>query len=722
MHRTELLRERTLQRQQRITGRHRLHPAVDAASLKSTESIASWQVRTGIRVRDRLASLRFEIDELELLAGRTSDICCGQAELAQAEAYLAGYPGSPGQTGHCQPDYEVLFSTGIDVLRGQIRLQREQAETTETTDSTESAESTESTESAESQKILESQEALDFYQSCLYALDGFQIMIEHAADMVEEALVNATGPRRDELGEIMASCRRIAHAKPETFRDAIQLLWFVMLGHMSGDGVWLVGPGRLDRVLLPYHRPENRELELELIEALYLLINDYDLPGLAYAVMVGGCDGDGRDAGNELSFLAMEAIRRTRLVYPTVGLCHHPGTSDELMELTVGLVADGYATPAFFNDATISSGLRKYGVPPHESHDYINSTCVEITPTGCSNVWVASPYFSLCGMLMEQIDDAVAVNRRYPDFDIFLEEYFERMNIKIAEAVKTEAESRELRRLYGRKPLQSLFTRDCLSRGHDIDDGGARYNWVECSFVSAANLVDSLEVIRRMVIGEGRLTFHELKRVLDADFAGNEALRLELLAGNPKYGNNIPETDVLMRKLVDRIQTECARYRLPPDDAPFVPGMFCWIMHQRLGAECRATPDGRKAGFPFADGSGPAQGREMKGPTAAIMSVTSWDHSGMIGGIAYNMKFDKSLFSSQDMRRKLRFLIETYLDRGGFETQINVLDNGILAKAMENPEAYRDLVVRIGGYTDYFTHLSPGMQAEVMQRTAFMAL
>jgi len=294
--------------------------------------------------------------------------------------------------------------------------------------------------------------------------------------------------------------------------------------------------------------------------------------------------------------------------------------------------------------------------------------------------------------------------------------------MKIAEAVKIEAESRKLRRLYGRKPLQSIFTRDCLSRGHDIDDGGARYNWVECSFVGAANLVDSLEVIRRMVFGEGELTFHELKKALDADFAGYEVLRMKLLAGNPKYGNNLPETDDLMRQLVDRIQVECARHRLPPDDAPFVPGMFCWVMHQRLGAECRATPDGRKAGFPFADGSGPAQGREMNGPTSAILSVTSWDHAGMIGGIAYNMKFDKSLFSSPNIRKKLRFLIETYLDRGGFETQINVLDSGILAKAQEKPDDYRDLVVRIGGYTDYFTHLSPEMQAEVMQRTAFIAL
>ena len=695
MSRTAILRERTLQRQQCVSGKHRFHPPVDAASLKSTENIASWQLRSGIRVRDRLAALRFEIDELELLAGRTVDIDYEQAELEQARTYLAGYHGAPGQTGHCQPDYEVLFSTGIDMLREQINLKAIQAV---------------------------SSDARDFYHSCIGALDGLQIMIGHAADTVEQAFNQASGSRREELYEILNSCRRIAHAKPETFRDAIQLVWFVMLGHMSGDCVGLVGPGRLDRVLLPYHRTEDKDIELELIEALYLLINDYDVPGLAYAVMAGGRDAEGRDAANELSYLVMEAVRRTKLVYPTVGLCRHHGTPEALMELTANLIADGYATPAFFNDDTISAGMRQYGIPAGDSYNYINSTCVEITPAGCSNVWVASPYFSLCCILMELIDDTVSARREYPDFDIFLEAYFQRLSGKIADAVKIQSEFREQRRLYGRKPFQSIFTHDCLSRGRDIDDGGARYNWVECSFVGGANLADSLAAIRQTVFDKHELTFLELKQALDADFSGYEALRMELLAACPKYGNNLPEVDILLQQLVDRLKKECAKYKLPPDDAPFVPGMFCWVMHQRLGADCRATPDGRKAGFAFADGSGPAQGREKNGPTAAIMSVTSWDQSGMIGGVAYNMKFDKSLFSSPEMRAKFQHLVEVFLDRGGFETQINVLDCDILAKAMENPDAYRDLVVRIGGYTDYFTHLSPGMQAEVIQRTSFQKL
>lgn len=148
-------------------------------------------------------------------------------------------------------------------------------------------------------------------------------------------------------------------------------------------------------------------------------------------------------------------------------------------------------------------------------------------------------------------------------------------------------------------------------------------------------------------------------------------------------------------------------------------GAFCWIMYERLGRECGATPDGRRAGFPFADGCGPAQGREQAGPTAAVLSVTSWDAAPLIGGSAFNMKFGASLFNTPGASQRLRDLVLTFLQLGGFETQINVVDGWILREAQANPEAYRDLVVRIGGYTDYFTHLSPQMQAELILRTEY---
>jgi formate C-acetyltransferase len=276
-----------------------------------------------------------------------------------------------------------------------------------------------------------------------------------------------------------------------------------------------------------------------------------------------------------------------------------------------------------------------------------------------------------------------------------------------------------VRQKFGGKPLQSLFTRDCLELARDIDDGGARYNWVECSFVGLANLIDSLHVIHEEIYSARRMDLKALNGVLRANFQGHEKTRQRFLRGHPKYGNDCAAVDSLMQNIIAFIAEECAHQRMEPDGSPFVPGAFCWIMHEQLGRECGATPDGRVAGFPFADGCGAAQGRELHGPTAAVLSVTSWDPVSLIGGAAFNMRFNKDLFNTAETLPKLKYLVLTFLRRGGFETQINVLDPNILREAQKNPENYRDLIVRIGGYSDYFTRLSPQMQAEVILRTEY---
>jgi formate C-acetyltransferase len=565
------------------------------------------------------------------------------------------------------------------------------------------------------------------YQAFALAIEGLSTMIGHAAAAVAAAVPGASAARQAELELMAASCRRVAHAPPRTFLDALHLLWFIDMGTQLANDAWLVGPGHLDRTLYPFYRRDidsgalTKEDALQLVEALYLLVNHTIPNGLAIPVMVGGRDAGGRDLTNELSCLCLEALRRTNLVYPTVGVCWHAGTPPELTSLAVELISKGYSTPALFGDETIQKGLRLYGVPAGESHSYINSTCVEITPVGASNVWVASPYFSTCQILLEEIDaQAAAGGPETRSFDGFMDAYLARLSGKIiTDGVLPQNECRERRRQNGGKPLQSVFTRDCVARGLDIDEGGARYNWVECSFVGLANLADSLAVIRAEVFERRALDFQALKKALDGNFKDDEPLRLRFLNGHPKYGNADAGVDALVAAVVERVKQECARHRMAPDEAPVIPGAFCWIMHERLGKACGATPDGRKAGFPFADGGGPAQGREMNGPTSAILSATSWDPAPLIGGVAYNMKFNSALFDSPAAVKRLEELLVTYLRRGGFEVQVNVVDPETLRQARANPEPHRDLVVRIGGYTDYFVNLSAGMQDEVMMRTEF---
>ncbi len=696
--RVQVLRQRLLERKRSgRSGWSPEMPVVSARSLRASEQISSWQLRRGLLVRDRLNTVQFAINELELLAGRV-DIESEEGrpdEVVAARRYLEQYPGPPGQTGHCELDLDPLMSLGISGL--EARTHGLMAEATG--------------------------ERVATYRSFVYTLEGLSLLCVHAAETAEAALPLAGPARQAELGQIASSCRRIANQPPASFRDAVQLLWLTLVGVMQGEPAGLVVPGHLDRTLQSYFEQDlaegrlDRNEALVLLESLYLLINEFIPDGLAIGVMVGGRDQEGRDLTNELSYLCLEALRRTRLIYPTVGLCWHEDTPGALVDLALELVAQGCANPAFFGDKVIQQGLRQLGVPPAESCRYVNSTCVEITPSGASNVWVASPYYNTCGLLLEEI--AAQIGAPAPTFEAFVERYRRRLGAAVARGAVEQNQARGVRREWGRKPLQSIFTRDCLARGLDMDEGGAGYNWAECSFVGLANLADSLYVLREEVYTQRRLGFAELKAVLDSDFAGQEALRLRFLNAYPKYGQDCAQVDALVAQVVGFAVEACRRHRMAPDESPYVPGAFVWIMHEHLGRQTGATPDGRRAGVPFADGCGPAQGRESFGPTAAILSTTSWDHRPMIGGLAYNMKFNASLLRSPASRQGLRDLVLTYLRRGGFETQINAVDQETLKKARLHPEEYRDLVVRIGGYTDYFARLSPQMQDELILRTEF---
>lgn len=697
--RISLLRERCLDRKAVRGNPPNWRAVIDAEVLKKSENVKSWQLRMGMRTKARLQNIRFETDELELLAGRVSyeGYNYSKGKISDSEKYLSSYRWPGGQTGHCAMDMSLIFKSGI---KGVL--------------------------SALNRKLKSSSgERKNTYQSFIYAVEGLAQMIENAKSAATKAMKNTPEWRKKELGEIIGSCERIKSDPPQTFRDAIQLIWFVDTGISYADNAGLVVPGHLDRELINFYNADiekgvlTKEKALNLIESLYLLINDYVPDGLAVSVMVGGRDENGDDMTNELSYLSLEALRRTKLVYPTVGVCWHDGTPEALSMLAAELVSKGYSTPAFFGDDTIRKGLRSYGLDRRQACNYINSTCVEITPVGCSNVWVASPYFSLCKILLDEIDSQASAAKPSHSFESFLSSYFKRLGKEIKSAADEQSRTRDGRKAFGGKPLQSVFTRSCIDSGRDIDNGGADVNWVECSFVGIANLADSLQVIRNELFARKNLDIGKLKKILDSDFKGSENVRLRFLDGYEKYGNNCAEVDALVRKTADFIRKECAKHRVRPGKNHFVPGTFCWIMHERLGSQCGATPDGRRKGFPFADGGGPAQGREKNGPTSSILSATSWDHSFLIGGLAYNMKFSGDLFNSPEALKRLHDLVITFLRRGGFETQINVVSRKILEKAKKNPEQYRDLVVRIGGYTDYFTRLSPEMKEEVMLRTEY---
>ncbi len=643
------------------------------------------------------SNLTPSISEGELIVGKRSPLLSPDAisewqneysDIAKAASSNAG----GGQDSHMAIDYELVLHCGLNGIIAKI-----------------------------DEYLLHCEKSkAAFYNTCRKCLEA---VIKHSESYADYAMTLAEettdSQRKAELETISKICRTVPANPAGSFYEAVQAVHFI--SHCLSFNPFRPGwqqfqLGHPDRYLLPYYQRDidsgliTKEHAQLLLDCIGIQINTRVPNGLSCGYMVGGRDENDDIVANELTEMCMQVVDDIRLVYPSVGLCMSEETDDAYLEKACEILSHGRSHPAIFNDDIITKGLKGYGVPGNEAHSYIHSTCVEITPVASSNAWVASPYTNMPQLLLDSLD------REYGSADELLAEIIGKLDSKIKQNFEAENRSRKVRAEHSVNPLLSCFVNDCLPRGTDIEQGGARYNWIMPSFVGVANLVDSFYAVKTVVFEEKALTVKELKAILDCNFEGHEALRLRILNCIPKYGNDIDDIDKYFGIITEHIIAECKKYNGMHTNGKLIPSTFCWIMHERFGRQTGATPDGRRAGFPLGDGSGPCQGREMNGPTASLLSSTKWEHHELIGGVAVNMKFSKKSLGANSVET-MKNLIRTYLKRGGFEIQINVIDKATLERAAEHPEEYKDLVVRIGGYSDYFVRLSPGMQQELILRT-----
>jgi len=696
----EALRNEALERQQvGIHGAPTL-PSIDARTWEGRGEEEDWLVWRGRRSAARLGEMPIELLAGERVVGRPvlrppTPEEAGEIEGVQERlAEIPPFPG--GDAGHFHPDYEKLFEVGIGGIREEVKTRREGA----------------------------NEEQWAFYDACLIAIEGLSGYALRVADECD-LMADATEGDAAEWRELARICRRVSKEPPATFHEAIELMFLALIGLWFGEDHGLTTPGRMDQTLRRFYEADRaagrigREEALELICCLYIQGNMILGAGSALSVMVGGRGGEGKDVTNELTYLCLAARSATQLVYPTIGLAWHEGTPAELTDFSCRMLGTGIGDPAFFNDELIVAGLRDHGVAEADSYNYMNSTCVEIKVVGASHMWVTAPYFNCPKGLLEVMDGIAEGEIDEPAGFAELNRLVkERMAATVRETAENLDRTWHRRGETGCFPLASCLIADCLERGVDFDRGGARYNWVENSFVGLANLVDSLVAVEELVYeteGPEGLSLGAFREILRADFEGHEPLRQRILNRLPSYGNDDDRADGLA--------VEWAEFLAATTEGnvvglhPYVPGYFCWVVHTHFGADTGATPDGRKAGLPLADGAGAAQGRERSGPTASVLSTTKWDHRKALGGLVHNVKFSKNALSTDQGIEALGNLIETYLRRGGFEIQVNVVSADILRDAQEHPENHADLLVRVAGYSDYFVHLDAKMQGEVIERT-----
>ncbi len=599
-------------------------------------------------------------------------------------------------TGHMTPDHPGVLKTGLIGIRRRAQARLEEV----TID-----------------------EERDFLRSAIAATTGALKFARRYSEHARWLSTTATGKRRKELLKIAGTCRRVPAWPARDFHEAAQTLWFVhMLSAMDvGGGHACFCPGRVDQYLAPYYEADlaagtiTHDEAYELLCCLFLKYSEYDPYGTPQTLFVGGQKADGTDTTNPVTYMCLDASTELQMLHPALCLSWHSDLPREVMRSSMALAATGIGFPAIFNDTAIVPGLVNDGVKQEDAVDYMAGSCVEISPIGCSNPWVASGYVNAAKAL-ERVVHRIAHEDREPTWDDFLGGFKDDLAQTVAHNVEITGAHEQGWKEFVRYPFLSCVVNDCVEDGNDITNGGARYNPTQPELVGLANVVDGLLAIRWACFESGAITPSGLSGILRKDWEGEEALRKLMATRPPHYGNGHQEADALFEELAgfwDRTVRSYTNQR----GGLYQPGFLCWIIHSIFGERTGATPEGRKSGTALADSVGPVQGRDTNGPTTMLRSVASMDHSRFLGGMVTNIKLSTSMFSSPDEREKTIDLLETFLEMGGFEIQINVVDKKTLVQAQERPDEFGDLIVRVGGYSDYFTRLSKTLQDEIIART-----
>jgi formate C-acetyltransferase len=552
--------------------------------------------------------------------------------------------------------------------------------------------------------------------------------------------------RKKDLRRIAAVCERVPARAPRDFHEALQHYWFVHLGVISEANPWdAFNPGRLDQHLLPFYRRGladgslDRETARELLQAFWIKFNNHPSPpkvGVTaeesgtytdFALInTGGLTAAGEDGVNELSFLILDVIEEMRLLQPSSAVQISKKSPDAFLQRALQIVRTGFGQPSLFNSEAIVAELLRQGKSLVDARCGGASGCVETGAFGRES-YILTGYFNLVKILEITLNNGLDPLRRrrigletgdpsrFDAFDGILEAFRKQLNYFIDIKIRG---SNAIDRLYARDlpvPFLSLLIDDCIASGRDYHDGGARYNTSYIQGVGLGTISDCLSAIRHHVYERRTLTMRALRQALRNDFKNRETTRLMLLNKTPRYGNDDDAADALMKKVFEM-------FFAAVDGRPNMRGgafrinLLPTTVHVYFGKMTGATPDGRRSGEPLSEGVSPVQGADRQGPTAVIKSVAKIDHL-RTGGTLLNQKFTPRLLADERGIGRLADLVRAYFRLDGHHVQFNVVDAATLRAARSHPEKYRDLIVRVAGYSDYFVDIGAELQEEIISRT-----
>jgi pyruvate formate-lyase/glycerol dehydratase family glycyl radical enzyme len=552
--------------------------------------------------------------------------------------------------------------------------------------------------------------------------------------------------RKAELKKIATICARVPAYPPRNFWEALQYYWFVHLGVITELNTWdSFNPGRLDQHLYSFYKDGiasgslTVEKAKELLQAFWIKFNNQPAPPKVGVTMeesgtytdfalinTGGVKSDGSNGVNELSFLILDVVEEMRLLQPSSMVQISKKTPDRFLKRALQIIKTGYGQPSVFNTDAIIQEMLRQGKSVEDARNGGASGCVETGAFGKEN-YNLTGYFNMTKVLEITLNngkDPMSGKRigletgnpeKFKTFGEFFDTFRKQMNHFIDIKIAGNNVIERLWAEYLPTPYLSLLIDDCIKTGKDYHDGGARYNTSYIQGVGLGTMTDIMTSIKYNVFDKKTVTMKQLLRALKNNYKGAEALRQRFINKTPKYGNDDDYADHLMRDIFDvyyeaingRPNTKGGHYRID---------LLPTTVHVYFGKVVGATPDGRHSSEPLSEGVSPVQGADRAGPTSVFKSVAKMDHV-RTGGTLLNQKFTPHLLSDEEGLDKMAALIRSYFRMDGHHVQFNVVDADTLRKAQREPEKYRDLIVRVAGYSDYFVDLNRKLQNEIIART-----
>lgn len=577
--------------------------------------------------------------------------------------------------------------------------------------------------------------------------DAAILFAERHADMAEKMAEEERNPQRKaELRKIADVCHWVPAHAPRDMQEAIQMYWFVHLGTVTELNGWdCMNPGHIDQHLYPFYEKGLKEGTLtrdkakELISCLWIKFNNQPAPpkvGITALesgtyndftnINIGGIDREGKDAVNDVTYMILEVQEELHELQPGLSIHVAKVNPDEFVMAGARVIRQGHGYPSCFNPDVYTKELIRQGKTVEDANEGGCSGCIEVGAFG-KEAYILTGYLNTPKILEITLNNGIdpmtgkklgletGDPRTFKTFDELYEAYHKQMVHFVDMKLAVNNYIERMFSLYAPATFLSLFIDDCISKGKDYYSGGARYNTTYIQCTGLGTITDCLSTLKKHVFEDKKFTMDEILTAVSRNFEGNEKMRQFIINRTPFFGNDDDYADTIAVKVYDDLVRAIEGHPNTRGGKTQL-NMLSTTCHNYFGSVCGASVNGRLAKFAISDGTSPAHGADTNGPTAVIKSLGKLDQT-KSGGTLLNVRFVPSLLKRDEDLKKLVSLIRAYFNMGGHHIQFNIVDTQTLLDAQKEPESYKDLLVRVAGYSDYFNDMTEQLQNEIIART-----